>query len=292
MKTFKYILTFLILVAANSCLVDNTTDYEMNDDGPNLVTFETLTANMSILANGDEYPKELKVKLVGPTSMMDNMTGDITVTVSQDASSTAEEGQHFRIENPTLTLTKANNYLGLLQVTILTEGNAPPMDGTPEFEEWEAPVMVLKIDASGDPTVMGTGKLGKFTLAYTPPNPYAGDYESEVWYFHPTAGGTYPTDPYGGIRYADKTLDALTGRKCETWFAVWDTDKCWITVKADNSVEFTVWDEWPYDVKMGDPKNPENVSHFDPETGQIYLYYYYSGAGGDRIFWEILTPKF
>jgi len=291
MKTFKYILTFLILVAVNSCLVDDTTNYDMNDDGLNLVTFETLSANYSVLANGDEYSRAIKVKLIGPTSM--DMTSDISVSVAPDPSSTAEEGVHFRIENPTFTLTKANNYLGLLEVTILTEGNAPPMDGTPEFEDYVAPVMVLKITATGDPMVTGTGKLGKYTLAYTPPNPYAGDYETELWYFHPTAGGTYPTDPYGGIRYDEKTLVAITGRKCETGFAVWpDTDLCWITVKADNSIEFEVADTWPYTVLMGDPNDPSKVSHFDPATGKIYLYYYYAGTGGNRIFWETFTPLF
>jgi len=291
MKTLKYILILVLsLGALNSCLVDQTTRYDENDDGPNLVTFETLTANYSVLANGDEYDRQIKVKLVGPTSMF--TTSDINVTVSVDPSSTAVEGQHFIINTPTLTLTKANNYLALVDITIITDGNEPPMDGTPEFDDYVAPIMVLKLNATGDPNVLGSGKLGKFTLAYTPPNPYAGDYEAEMWYFHPTAGGTYPTDPYGGIRIQYKTLVAITGRKCETWFGVWDTDKCWITVNADNTVDFTVWDEWTYDVKMGDPNDPSKVSHFDPDTRQIFLYYYYAGSGGNRIFWETFTPLF
>ena len=85
---------------------------------------------------------------------------------------------------------------------------------------------------------------------------------------------------------------AVTGRKCETWFAVWDTDKCWITVNSDNSVDYEVWEDWGIPVKNGDPNNAANVSHFDPATGKIYLYYYYAGTGGNRIFWEILTPMF
>jgi len=86
---------------------------------------------------------------------------------------------------------------------------------------------------------------------------------------------------------------AITGRKCETGFAVWpDTDLCWITVKADNSIEFEVADTWPYTVLMGDPNDPSKVSHFDPATGKIYLYYYYAGTGGNRIFWETFTPLF
>ena len=291
MKTLKYILILVLsLGALNSCLVDQTTSYDENDDGPNLVTFETLTMNYSILADGSTYQRQIKVKLVGPTSMF--TTEDITVTVGVDPSSTAKSGQHFIINNPTFTLTKANNYLGLVNITILSEGNAPPMDGTPEFLTYKAPVMVLTLSATGAENVMGTGKLGKFTLAFVPPNPYQGDYESELRYFHPTAGGSYPDDPYGGVRIADKTLMAVTGRKCETWFAVWDTDKCWITVNSDNSVDYEVWEDWGTPVKNGDPNNAANVSHFDPATGKIYLYYYYAGTGGNRIFWEILTPKF
>ncbi|MBN1387376.1 MAG: hypothetical protein JW965_02960 [Bacteroidales bacterium] len=290
MKTLKYTLLFIFgLFLVNSCLVDDETKYDLNDDGYNLATFETLTANLSCTADGSEYTFPLKVKLVGPTK--DLVTSTISVTATADPSSTAVENVHYKIENPTITLTPDNNFLGLLVVTVLTEGNTPPMDGTPEFDTYKSPILVLKLAATGDQNVTATGKLGNFTLALTPPNPYAGDYDVELLYFHPTAGGTYPTDPYGGVRALEKTLVAVTGRKCETWFAVWDTDLCWITIKSDNSVEFEVWDEWGYDVKLGDPKDPTKISHYDPETGKIYLYYYYEGTGGPRIFWETFTPK-
>jgi hypothetical protein len=289
MKTLKYFLIIILSLGTfNSCLVDDETRYDLNDNGLNIVTFETLTSNLSCLANGNEYIFNLKVKLVGPTK--DNITNDITVTASVDPSSTAEENLHYKILNPTITLSPDNNFLGVMELTVITEGNTPPMDDTPEFEDYVAPILVLQLDATGDPMVTGSGKLGTYTLAYTPPNPYAGDYNVEMRYFHPTAGGTYPTDPYGGVRALEKTLVAVTGRKCETWFGVWDTDKCWITVKADNSIVFEVWEDWPYDVKLGDPKDASKVSHYDPATGIIYLYYYYEGSGGPRIFWEIFTP--
>jgi hypothetical protein len=290
MKTLKYILILVLSLGAfNSCLVDQSTRYDQNDDGVNLVTFETLTANYSVEANGNEYERFVKVKLVGPTSMF--MTSDINVTVSVDPSSTAEEGTHFMLNNPTFTLKKADNYLALLSLTILTEGNTPPMEDSPEFESYVAPIMVFNISATGDPNVLGTGKLGKYTLAYTHPNPYAGDYDAELYYFHPTAGGTYPNYPYGGIRYSEKTLVALTARKCQTGFAIWGNNLCWITVKADNSIEFQVADTWAYDVLPGDPNNASNISYFDPVTRQIHLYYHYFGPGGPEIFWETLTPK-
>jgi len=290
MKPFKYILILVLSLGAfNSCLVDQSTRYDQNDDGVNLVTFENLSANYSVEANGDEYERFVQVKLVGPTSMF--MTGDINVTVSVDPSSTAVEGTHFILNNPAFTLTEADNYLALLSVTILTEGNAQPDEDSPEYESYVAPIMVLSITATGDPNVSGTGKLGRYTLAYAPPNIYAGDYDVELYYFHPTAGGTYPTEPYGGIRYSEKTLVALTARKCETSFAIWKENLCQITVKADNSIEFQVADTWPYDLLPGDPNNASNVSYFDPVTRQIHLFYYYVGTEGPEIFWETLTPK-
>lgn len=288
MKTIKYLLIFILgLVTFNSCLVDDETRYDLNDDGLNVVTFENLTSNLSILANGDEYSVKLKVKLVGPSR--DKISGDISVTASIDPSSTAEEDVHFRIVNPTFTLKAADNYLGLLELTIITEGNTPPMEDTPEFEEYIAPIIVLNLAATGDPMVTGSGKEGAFTIAYTPPNPYAGDYIAHLIYRHPSYG-TYPNNIYVE-EDNEKTLVPVTGRKCETGFATWfDTDLCWITIKADNSIVFEVGDTWPYDVKLGDPMDASKVSHYDPATGIIYLYYYYEGSGGPRIFWETFTP--
>lgn len=271
----------------SSCLVEDKTDYDLNDDGLNIATFETLTSNLSCVANGTEYVFPLKVKLVGPTK--DLVTSGITVTASADPSSTAVENVHFKIINPTVTLTPDNNFLGLLEVTVLTEGNTPPMDGTPEFDDYVSPVLVLKLNATGDPNVTATGKLGTFTLALTPPNPYAGDYIAHLIYRHPSYG-TYPNNIYVE-EDNEKTLVAVTGRKCETGFATWfDTDLCWITVNADNSIKFEVGDTWGYEVKLGDPFDSTKISHYDPETGIIYLYYYYDGTGGPRIFDEIFTP--
>ncbi len=288
MKTIKYLLIFLLgLGTFNSCLVDNETKYDLNDDGLNVVTFENITSNISILANGDEYSVKLKVKIVGPT--WNKVTDDITVTASVDPSSTAEEGVHFQIVNPTFTLKAEDNYLGLLELNILTDGNAPPMDDTPEFEDYVAPILVLKLEATGDPMVTGSGKKGTYTIAYTPPNPYAGDYIAHLIYRHPSYG-TYPDNIYVEEDNL-KTLVPVTGRKCETGFGTWfDTDLCWITIKADNSIVFEVGDTWPYDVLLGDPLDATKISHYDPATGIIYLYYHYSGTGGFRIFDEIFTP--
>ena len=297
MKKIKYILLFIIgIVLLNSC-EEVIKEVELIGDGDNLIVFELSKTNIGGLADGSEYINDVQIKLTGPS--MTEIKDDIVVTLKASSTSTAIAGQHYRIENPTITLTASNNYLGIIDLVLMTEGNTPPMDGTPELDDYVAPVLNLEIEtATGNSKVVASGKPFVITLNYTPPNPYAGDYDVEMRYFHPTAGGSHPSqpdfdpdDPYGGIRNYEKTLAAVTGRKCETEFSVW-TDLCWITINADNSIAYVVDDTWTYDVSLGNPFDPSQVSHFDPATGVIYMYYYYTGTGGDRIFWEVFTPKF
>jgi len=288
MKTLKYIFLLILVIGTfQSCLVEDETKYDLNDEGLNLVTFERVTSNLTMTATGEEKTFKVKVKLVGPT--MTDVKNDISVTVTADASSTAIEGVHYRIENLPIVLSPNDNFLAELEIILMSEGNAAPMDGTPEAETFKAPVLELNLVATGDPGVVGSGKVGTFTLNFIPPNPYAGDYTTHIIYRHPSMG-TYPDNIYVE-EDSEKTLAPVTGRKCETGFAIWpETDLCWITINANNSIKFEVADTWPYDVKLGDPNDPSKESHFDPATGMIYLYYYYSGTGGDRIFWEVFTP--
>lgn len=292
MKTLKYIfLLVLILGTAGACLVDDTEEYAANSTGYNLATFEKNSVNLTALANGDEYLMKVQVKLVGPT--VREVTNDITVTVSADASSTAVEGVHYVINTPTVILKADNNYLANVEITLITEGNSPPEDGTPEQKLYKAPILNLNIvSATGDAKVTNSGKPGKLTLNFVRPNPFAGMYNAHLIYRHPNAG-TYPDNIYVE-EDNEKELLAITGRKCETGFATWfDTDLCWITVNPDNSITFEVdATTWPYTVVLGDPNDPTKISHFDPDTRIIYLYYHYQGTGGPRIFWEVFTPLF
>ncbi len=293
MKTLKYILFFVLAAGLfSSCLVNEETDLDLNGQGPSLVTFDgTGLVNLTVLANGAEYDKTIKVLLVGPTK--NSISGDLTVTFAAMEGSTAIEGVHYTMEK-TMVLKESNNYLGYLNIKLLTDGNAPPMEDSPEYEDYKAPVLYLKVtNVTGANGVIASGKEATVNLNFTPPNPYALTYDSELYYWHPSAGGDYPPspngEPYGGVRHNDKELVAVTGRKCQTNFSIWE-DLCWITVNSDNSIDFVVDVTWPYDVKLGDPNDPSKVSRFDPDTGIIYLYYYYTGDGGDRIFWEKLTP--
>lgn len=288
MKTIKYILIFALTMASlTSCLVDGDEVSGVNDDGPNVVTFDRINTPLPAVTNGDEYNFKVPIKIAGPTVM--NLINEISVTV-EIAEGTTATNSMYRINNLPIILSPENNYLGTLDITVLTEGNNPPQEGTPEFDAWVAPILKLNLIASGDPKVLGSGKTGTLTLNYSAPNPYAGDYTAHLIYRHPSYGD-YPDNIYVE-EDNDKTLTAITGRRSETWFATWDTDLCWITVNPDNSISFIVDETWPYDVKLGDPNRADLISHFDPDTRQIYLYYHYSGSGGDRIFWEVFTPKF
>lgn len=119
-------------------------------------------------------------------------------------------------------------------------------------------------------------------------NFFAGYYVSDFKYFHPTLGGTYPTEPY----YADyflKELFTITSSDCSTYFALWTDATMDIIVNTDNSVSFTVTN-FSYIVNEGDPYDLTNHSHYDPLTKTLYLYYYYQASGGYRVFWEVLSP--
>lgn len=290
MKTLKYFFLVTLLVGfASACLVDDEETYKENATGYNLATFEKASINLMALANGEEYTRNVRIKLVGPQAK--ELTSDLTVTVAADPSSTAIENVHYRIDNPTFTMSAANNYLANLPVTLLTEGNAPPEDGTPEMETYVAPVLKLKVvSVTGDSRASNSGKPASVTLNFVRPNPFVGKYTAHITYRHPSYG-TYPDNIYVDADY-DKTLTPVTGRKCETDFGIWgEANRCWITINLDNSIVFTVGDTWTYNVKMGDPNRPDLISHYDPETQKIYLYYHYTGANGDRIFWEVLTPN-
>jgi hypothetical protein len=107
------------------------------------------------------------MKLIGPTSM--DVTEDIVVTIDNDPSSTAIEGTHFTLPSPTITLKKADNYLGLLPITILTEGILAPLA--------KAPVLVLKVvSATGAENVINNGKNIEITLNYGCFSDLAGPY--------------------------------------------------------------------------------------------------------------------
>ena len=295
MKTIKYILIFAIgILSFSSCLIDQDEIHKANSEGVNVVTFDRPSDNLTGVAetDGPEYNFMKKIRVEGPT--VKDLTSDIVVNV-EIAEGTTADGTMYRINNNPITLKASENYLGLLDITLTTLGNTPPKDGTPEADAYVAPVLNLKLVPTGDANVIGSGKIGKFQLNFTPPNPFAGDYTAHIIYRHPSVG-PYP-DNIAVEETNDKTMVGVTANRMELeWFAVWSGYLSWITVNADNSVSYIVSDDWGPEVKMGDPFDASKVSHFDPDTGIIYLYYHYDSSantyGTTRVFWEVFTPNF
>ena len=174
MKKLKYIIILLLSVGLfNSCLIDNETDIDLNAEGANVAGFANPKTLVAAIADGAESTHILKMKISGPTVMY--LTADITATVAADESSTAIEGTHFRIDNPTITLSASNNYLGLFEITMLTAGIQTPLD--------ESPVLVLKVtNATGDSKVLNSGKLLEVTMNYACFSALAGTYDVTTIY--------------------------------------------------------------------------------------------------------------
>ncbi len=170
MKKLKYILLFIIAVSLfNSCeSVVQTGDVYDIKDGKNLVMFAKTKIAATQIAESGEYATPVKVKLEGPTTA--NVSGDLQVTVSVDAAaSTAVEGTHYRLDNAAVVLKKSENYIGLVNFTMLTAGIQTPLD--------ESPVLVLNVNAvSGDGKVINSGKPVKVTLNYACPSELQGNY--------------------------------------------------------------------------------------------------------------------
>ncbi|MFV0378522.1 MAG: hypothetical protein ACK5JD_14605 [Mangrovibacterium sp.] len=168
MRKLKYILLFLLSAGIlNSCLVSDDTSFDSNDKGANVAGFESSRTTIAAIADGDEYDFKLKVKITGPT--WSELDDDVTMTVAADASSTAIEGTHFRIDNPNVTLSADDNYLGFFTITMLTEGIITPLE--------ESPVIVLKVtSASGEEMVLNSGKTIAITMNYACPSFLAGTY--------------------------------------------------------------------------------------------------------------------
>ena len=242
MKNLKYIIIFILSVGMlNSCdLFDKETVLDLNAEGLNVVTFERIDMPITAIADGTEYLFKLKIKVVGPT--VADLTSDITVSLTANDLSTAVVDDMYRIETPSITLSKSNNYLGYVEFSLVTLGNEPPEEGSAEADAYVTPMVYLDIDASGDASVVGSGKGGSLTLNFSEYNKYAGIYDVEMRYFHPTAGGSHPSlpdfdseDPYGGVRFYQKEFIAVTKRRIETEFSVW-ADLCWITINDDGEL--------------------------------------------------------
>ncbi len=272
MKTLKY---FLILILGlgmfNSCLFEDTAVVlEQNGQGPNLGGFEQARTSLSAIADGEEYKFDLKVKVFGPTSM--NLKNDVTLTIAADPSSTAVQGTHYRLDNPSITLSPGQNMLGLFEVTMLTEGIETPLA--------KSPVLVLNVtQVTGDPMVVNSGKPISITMNYACPSFLEGTYAVTTEYtgydgtvtmlewtetITNTGIGEYRTE-----RVGHWTIAALGGTPGFTF-----TDVCGqISVAGQNLVD--TYSNWVEGTDFGS---------VDEETGNLYIEYSVCVATGCRYY--------
>ncbi len=169
MKRFNHIFLILFLgVFFFASCDDEAKEVELIPDGKNLVVFEATSQAVTEVADGTEYKVQVKVKLQGPST--DKVSGDITVNVGFDQTlTTAVEGTHFRLDNPSMVLKQSNNYLGLYEFTMLTDGIVTPLA--------KSPLLYLTFSsATGDESVIASGKAIKMTLNFACPSELQGSY--------------------------------------------------------------------------------------------------------------------
>jgi hypothetical protein len=93
-----------------------------------------------------------------------------------EENTTAVEGVHYRLDNPTVTIPANNNGLGLFPVTVLTAGLEPPLE--------ETPVLSLKVaSVSGANNVIANGKPIAVNLLYLCSSELAGEYTVTIDYW-------------------------------------------------------------------------------------------------------------
>ncbi len=245
----------------NSCLVDDESNIDLNDDGFNVSGFSSSKGTVAGIADGSEYAFEFKVNVSGPTSK--NLTNDVTVTFGATDASTAIEGTHYRIDTKTITLTKANNYLGKITVTMLTDGIVAPLD--------ESPILYLKAtETTGDAKVTSGGKPIEIIMNYACYSNLAGTYNC-----------TMLRDGANPVEYVDVITETGVGEYRTSEVGHWIGglgvgtpgytfyDVCnVISVPGQNLVEY--YGNWVEGVEPGT---------VDPETGVIHIVYSISSTG-------------
>jgi len=177
--TIKFIMLLALSVTTlTSCfiedvLVETTEPSAANDDGANLAGFATVSRTLGGIASGAEYVFDLKLDVAGPTSM--DLTGDVTVTIGVDPSSTAIEGTHFKFTTNSVTLSASNNFKGFFPITMLSEGIIAPLAVSPVLK-----LVVTNADGSGN--VLGNAKPITLTLNYLCFSNLSGTYDAAMVY--------------------------------------------------------------------------------------------------------------
>lgn len=276
MKKLKYIIIFILSLGMfNSCLDDDDMNFDLNDDGKNLAGFATNVIAVAAISDGDEYDFDFKMNVTGPTYM--TVSNDIEVTVSVvpvsgNDTTTAIEGTHYRIDNPVITLSEANNHLGKVVVTMLTDGIETPLE--------KSPVLVLEVtSASGDNNVIANGKTIAITLNYACPSFLAGDYSVVT-----TRGDGRV------VSWTETITETGIGEYVTEYVGTWDPplNPDWGFIFADvcNVISVPIQD-------LADMYSNEVWGHSEGEVnpaGVITIHYTISFDAGNNTYTSVYTP--
>jgi hypothetical protein len=272
MRKLKYLLILVLSIGLfNSCLVDDETPYDDNDTGFNLATFELGKTMVSGIADGTEYVFPMKIKIVGPT--LKDLKSDISVTVAVDESSTAIDGTHFRIDQPTVALNASNNYLNVVNVTMTTTGIITPLA--------KNPVLVLKVvSATGDANVTNTAKKLEIDMNFACYSEFEGVYT------------VVTTSSSGALRNWTETItktgvEEYLTQRVGTWNPPLNPDYGFVFNNACNVITVPLQG-------LADMYSNEVWSHkpgeANPDNGVLTIYYTIAFADGDVTYTAIFTP--
>jgi len=279
MKKLKYIILFILSIGFfNSCLIDDKTDLNLNSEGESLAGFSTNVIAVAAISDGEEYDFNFKVHLTGPKSL--TVSNNIEVTVlavplpdTDTSTFAAIEGVHYRIDNPTMTLSADSNHLAELTVTMITKDILTPLE--------KSPVLTLKISgASGDNNVLANEKTIEITFNYACPSFLAGDYSVET-----TRGD-------GGIAHWTETITEIgIGEYVTEYVGTWDPplNPDWGFVFTDVCDVISV----PLQ-ELADMYSNEVWGHAEgevnPDTGVITILYTIWFAAGNNTYTSVYTP--
>jgi len=152
------ILAFSLVTSCDDTNVGS--DEELNyNTGINVVQFPSAAVTAPAVADGEVKSYNVKILAAGPD--IANISGNPTVNFSVDPASTAVAGVHYTLDSNSITLSQANDYLGNIPISIITEGIDPPSSET----------LILNLDSvsgSGDNVVI-SGNKGKvvITISYS-----------------------------------------------------------------------------------------------------------------------------
>jgi hypothetical protein len=264
MKNYKYLFLFVLLALVVPSCDDEETLADAIEKTPNIATFENASINFSVVATGDEFPKEIPMKVKGPST--DNVSSTVTATISVDPASTAIEGVHYRLDQQTIQFSPETDLLANLPITVLTSGITPPLAASP--------VLILQIsDASGADNVVANGKTLRVNINYLCDSNLQGTYvvtitrnDGAVYVYDDeiakTGSGEYRGTSVG--HYAPGSIGGTPG------FSFLDVCNE-ITVPEQNLVD--LYSNLVYGI---------GTSYADPVTGNLHIEYEVTFAAGNR----------